>query len=1382
MSHRAALTSLLAVLPVLAAAQPIARESLPPELRPWVAWVLDELPTYGCPVVEGQPVCAWPGRLRLELGPQGGRFGLEVRADRTAELRLPGDPQRWPLDITVDGAAAPAVEAGGVPVLRLAAGRHRVAGRFEWSRLPESLPVPPSIGLVDLTLDGRPVPIPRRQADGLLWLRARTEAATAVESLRLQVFRRIADGVPPFVQTRLDLEASGRAREVRLAEALLGGLVPISVSGDLPARLERDGALRVQVRGGRFNLTVTGRLPGSPESLSLPAREGGGPWPESEVWVFAANEPLRQVELSGAPGIDPSRTELPEEWRSLPAFLMEKGTKLTFTERRRGQPGAPPDRITLSRELWLDPDGRAFSVRDRFGGTLTGTSRLDLLAPAELGRAVLDGQELLVTQGPGDRGRGIELRRRPLSLVAEARLPRALSLRAVGWSGGAQQLQAQLHLPPGWSLLGASGIDSAPGTWVSRWNLLGFFFVLLVAIGAHRLFGTAPAVVAMLALTLTYGEAGAPLLVWLSLLGALALRRVAPGPRLQAIGRFWWLVSVVALVLILVPFARDQIKHALFPQVEPVAGARAAPQVALDVKEKGRLRELGYVATEEAPQAGAIAPAAPTPPPPQQRPAERPRSIVEGRVAALEDRFEAASVEQKARYGYGVLEQDPKAVVQTGPGIPAWTWRRHSLSWSGPVGPEHRLRLFLASPGLNRLLTLLRLAFTGLLAAVLLTRGRLPRLPILGARGASVALALIVLAPPASASAQGAGMPSRDLLEDLKRRLTRPQPCGTACVETPRLFLQVAGERLRLVAEVHAQADGVWRVPGPLGSFVPAHVLVDGTPAAMVARQADAFLHVRVSPGVHRIEAMGPLPRGDSFTLELADRPRRARAEAPGWEVAGLRADGPPDPSLQLSRRLPADRRAAEAASVYAPWLEVTRTLSLGIAWRATTQVRRLSPPGVPLALRVPLLPGEAPSDAGLSVERGEVAVSLGRDQMEASWSSALEPGDSLTLVAPKDRPWSEAWRVQCGLLWDCAAEGLAPVERAAGEVLAPEYRPWPGEALTLRFRRPSAVEGQTLTLDGVDLEATPGSRLERLALRLQARSSREQALVITLPEPAELQELTLDGGARPSRPEKGRLSVTVPAGAHQVALRWQQDRGLGFSYALPAVGLSAPAANVTLRLELPPERWLLFTRGPAWGPAVLFWPYLVFLLASAWLLGRVPGSPLTSPQWLLFGLGLSQIPALGALFVAAFFFALAWRERRPFAGALAFDLAQLGLLLGALVTVVLLYQAIQTGLLFRPDMQVAGQGSSDTVLRWYADRVAEATPRAGVVSLPLWVYRVAMLAWALWLALRLVGWSAWAWRAFSEGGVWKALVLRPRKAAAPPPPPAAPQASGPEA
>jgi hypothetical protein len=47
------------------------------------------------------------------------------------------------------------------------------------------------------------------------------------------------------------------------------------------------------------------------------------------------------------------------------------------------------------------------------------------------------------------------------------------------------------------------------------------------------------------------------------------------------------------------------------------------------------------------------------------------------------------------------------------------------------------------------------------------------------------------------------------------------------------------------------------------------------------------------------------------------------------------------------------------------------------------------------------------------------------------------------------------------------------------------------------------------------------------------------------------------------------------------------------------------------------------------------------------------------------------------------------------------------------------------------------------------------------VLSVPLLVYRLAMLAWALWIAQALVGWLRWGWRCFSAGELWRPLRLR---------------------
>jgi hypothetical protein len=57
--------------------------------------------------------------------------------------------------------------------------------------------------------------------------------------------------------------------------------------------------------------------------------------------------------------------------------------------------------------------------------------------------------------------------------------------------------------------------------------------------------------------------------------------------------------------------------------------------------------------------------------------------------------------------------------------------------------------------------------------------------------------------------------------------------------------------------------------------------------------------------------------------------------------------------------------------------------------------------------------------------------------------------------------------------------------------------------------------------------------------------------------------------------------------------------------------------------------------------------------------------------------------------------------------------------------------------------------------LSWFEDRSAGVTPSAGAISISIWFYRAAMLAWALWLSFALLRWLPWAWRAYAHQGLW---------------------------
>ena len=73
--------------------------------------------------------------------------------------------------------------------------------------------------------------------------------------------------------------------------------------------------------------------------------------------------------------------------------------------------------------------------------------------------------------------------------------------------------------------------------------------------------------------------------------------------------------------------------------------------------------------------------------------------------------------------------------------------------------------------------------------------------------------------------------------------------------------------------------------------------------------------------------------------------------------------------------------------------------------------------------------------------------------------------------------------------------------------------------------------------------------------------------------------------------------------------------------------------------------------------------------------------------------------------------------------------------------------------------MRISGGGEYG-LLEWFIDQTRDALPRPGVLSVPLWWYKIAMLAWALWLSLVLTRWLRWAWQVFAGDGLWRSPPL----------------------
>jgi hypothetical protein len=394
----------------------------------------------------------------------------------------------------------------------------------------------------------------------------------------------------------------------------------------------------------------------------------------------------------------------------------------------------------------------------------------------------------------------------------------------------------------------------------------------------------------------------------------------------------------------------------------------------------------------------------------------------------------------------------------------------------------------------------------------------------------------------------------------------------------------------------------------------------------------------------------------------------------------------------------------------------------------------------------------------GIQVREGRLSVNLPPGELAVSWDSVMAKGQQLRLRAPDTKSWAETWRVDVSPLWHLSYEGIAVVHHqdASGNWL-PEWRPWPGEEVTLRFVRPGGAPGNTLTIDDSRLTLQPGLRATDATLSLTLRSAQGAQHTILLPEGAILQTVSIDNITQPIRQQQRSVTVPVHPGTQSIALNWRTEAGMTGSFRAPPIDLGAASVNHSTRMELGRDRWVVLTGGPQWGPAVLYWGLLLVVTALALLLGRVGRTPLTTGAWLLLLIGLSQIEVAGGLVVVAWLLALGRRGRLDSAiDDNRFNLIQLGLGVLTLAALLILVQAVEQGLLGYPEMQIAGGGSNAYSLQWYQDRSGPELPRPWVISAPLWLYRVAMLAWALWLAHALLRWLRWGWENFSMHGLWR--------------------------
>jgi len=1338
-----------------------ASVDVPESLQKWRSWVLAGHPELACSsgVKGNQRQCVWLSQLEIESSRHQTLFSQHALIEKTSWISLPGEAGAWPERVKVNGLAAPVIMRKGQPALLLEKGQYSISGAIIHTKAPIDLKLSPETTFVKLILDMQLVAQPSIANHRLLLNVTPKKIVKSSDSLKLQVFRLLKDGYPLTLETQLDLNVAGDTRLTRLSRVIPEGFEISSIRSKLALRINDDGTADIQLKPGRHVVYIKAHILAADNQFynqksQVFSMEQGENWPAQEIWALVQDRAVRIVDVKGA-AIDVNQTNMPRGWKQYSSYLLTPKQGLKLVQKSRGDVSPNTNDLTLKRQLWLDFDGAGFTANDALTGKVGQLSRLSANVGYSTGKVTINQQPILVTSINGDQG--VQLLPGKANIESLGRVERG-AISVSPWLSEVNQVRVEINLPPGYSIFSAQGASSVSNDYLSSWQLWEIFIVILLVAFLFKQYSLSAALTGLAYALAIHNVTDAPsILLLLVVLGLHSIVRQLPVNKWSKRVVYGYQFSLVIVMLSFLPFAVQQARLAIYPQLEKNSRI---------MTHKATLDEMQF-------DRGA-----------QMQSQELERMVqVPQKMSSV---VRSAPSFNKTREPIKQYESDyqENEIVQTGPGLPNWQWNKVRLHFAGPVVQEQQFTLIVMPPALNRFLNVLRIIlfialgfflmrtnlFTGFTRyanknsqKTVAQAGSDKESPTKG-EGGFVKLKLLVWVLILCSSAMTAHFsvasefPDQALLDEYFERLNAPQKCEPDCLGLSSLKIKATDQSIVLDMKVVALAKSPFQLPVNLNKLTSATILVDDqiTPFYM-KHKGRAYLQLEA--GEHRISMTINALSLSQMALAFNELPQAVTFSSDIWRVLGIENGRLTQGSLVLRRLKKQQDDSAKtqlAPLPIAPLVRVDRVIKFDVDWSIETTVSRIAPLRGAMSVSVDLLDGEFVISDKVLVKGNKAQLNFSINMPSISYRSDLKRQSVLELIAAESVNSYETWQLQPSHKWHITHRGVLPVKTADARLL---WRPLPGDTLSLAIEKPVAIEGMSFAIDQVDLIHEVAKARSKTTLMMAFRASRGSDYPLKLPADAKVSKVSLNGRDIIFTQENEQVLLPVPSGSARFVVEWTQPQSLSLVTHTPTLEL-ANASNVNLATILPANRWVLAVSGPLIGPAILFWGVLLLIIGAGFCLGRMPWSPLKSWQWMLLGAGIATSFWPITLLVVLWFVLLAKRSSLINDASLSWRYNALQIVIGgcSAIMILALVGSVAQSLIFgAPDMQVTGNGSYATSMNWYQDLVIKYLPETSVVSVPMWSYQILMLLWSIWLSVSLIAWLQWGWQKFSENGVYKA-------------------------
>lgn len=1372
---------------------------IPPELIPWKDWVLKGKEELLCPPINSSTkdrVCVYPSSLQLAVNKSGGEFTLLLNMEARGLAFLPEADDIWPAEVSVNGQPWPVVDSGkrrgseqGRPAIYLNKGTYLVKGGLPWNAPPDYLRVPDRTALLELTIDGEPIANPKLSSGGILEITRKRSADPKEKTIKreadtheLKIYRLFRDGAPPTLTTMLRLKISGEKRKIDLPDILPSGTRPLSVQSRLSVTFGASGAVSISAEPGNHDVQIISRFETWPISRVGPLSTTYG----EEVWSVADDQNLRMIKVEAALPVDPKTSDVPRNWQRYPAFVIKDQDTISITETHRGEAVKDSDELSLTRTFIPDLTDKGFTVLDNISGRVSSGFHLAASEGLRPGRVSANNSDMPIVLEGSPPLPGVETRQANLNLRIESRLEDpGVSLPISGWNVKFNKTTANILIPPGWDILLITGMENPSGTILNSWTLLDLLLLVVFALIVWKLCGLKAGLATAFFMLLAHQYNGGKIFGVNAIPPILALSAALTGRFLRKNRPLMGLHVLIVLVATLcgLPFLVDQTRQILAPQNKSAGIQLPALGAAQKVYEYQRhgVDEESFMAAPMRDQA--LEKAAPAAMP------KTLRSMYSDSKAKAPEPAPVNIVPKQA--------QDAYSLVQTGPGIPKWTWRESRLVKTGPIETAEKMQTIFITPFINSILTLLSLiafilAFYFTAASPKMRsswREFREQRKKAAQNPAPIVTALLLASLLLPASLKAENFPPSYLLDELQGRLLEPPRCLPDCAGVQNVEIRLEKDSFNISATIDAATQV--NIPLPwIEEWSPKKITINTQNAEKLFRSGN-ILYVLLEPGRHMVEINGPLPEQSSFNLNFPLKPKRAQVtiqkeekeqdkedseekQADAWVIEGISAQDVPKTSLYFYRKIegvktetqspPAPIEEKETATVE-PFWRIERNLNLGLTWETETTVHRLSQAGVPIVIKTPLLSGESILTPGIKSENGIAIVEMAANETRKSWRASLAVTPTITISSPPSQDnelWTQTVRVSPAPIWSLNYQGPRPSNSfAPNGQWSPNWRLQPGESLKININKPQSAPGNHLTVDGINRNTTLelNERKEKIVIR--ARASRGELRTVALPAKATDVTLNVDGRVTPAVIKNGNLDLLIEPGQHNIVISWKEpNKQSAFWPAFiepSAVDLKMPAVNIRTEIDAPRGYFpvLFDSFSTPFSPFVGIWLVLLLAITLFFAVKYLPASPLKNWQIFFLALGLTQsslVAILGGGLLASIYivlFGLLWIPALELYHNLAESISRFKrILLKSLVGILILFSilivltSIYNGLSGEPVLDISNSyGQHGSRFFWTFDRTAGALPAPWVILFPIEIYQGIMFLWTIGLLVCLPRW-----------------------------------------